>query len=241
MKKIKYLLYKYKLLNIIKLNGIRLNIKNLHYHKNELLKLISGKYEIGENEIMKETLSKDDTLLELGTGLGYNSIFAKKFLCKNVYSFEGNPELIPIINENSRLNNVSINVSNKIVVVGKQNETISFNVAEHYTGSSICELDSQTTLKNIYNIDTITIDEIIIKYAPTYFMCDIEGGEINIFNDCRFLKNSSINKILIELHPRVLGEKKTLELINNIVNEGYELRFDKYPKKYCFFIRTNTN
>ena len=39
MNKLKYLLYKYKILKIIKINGIILNIHKLHYHKNELLKL----------------------------------------------------------------------------------------------------------------------------------------------------------------------------------------------------------
>ena len=58
MNKIKYLLYKYKILRTIKLNGVLLNINKLHYHKNELIKLISGKYEMGENSIMNETLTE---------------------------------------------------------------------------------------------------------------------------------------------------------------------------------------
>ena len=68
-------------------------------------------------------------------------------------------------------------------------------------------------------------------------MCDIEGGELDIFENCDFLKDSTIKKILIEFHPRVLGEDKTLDLINNILKQGYQLRFDKYPKKYCFFCK----
>lgn len=237
MNKIKYLLYYYKFFNIVKINGILLNIKNLHYHKNELKKLISGKYEIGENSIMKETLNSNDIVLDLGTGIGYNSIYAKKNIGCEVFSFEGNPELIPIIKENLKLNKVKVEIYNKIVVVEKSKNFVIFNVAEHYTGSSLENLDSLTNLKNKYEIETISINDVINDILPTYMMCDIEGGELGIFSNCDFLKESSINKILIEFHPRVLGENKTLELINNIINQGFHLRFDKYPKKYCYFIR----
>jgi FkbM family methyltransferase len=237
MNKIKYLLYKYKIFKIIKLNGVLLNIYKLHYHKNELIKLISGKYEMGENAIMSETLMSEDILLELGTGIGYNSIYAKKNIGCEVFSFEGNPELITIINENAKLNKAKITVYNKIVAVKKTVDYISFNVAEHYTGSSLGDLDAQTNLKSIYEIETISIKEVINQISPTYFMCDIEGGELDIFENCDFLKDSTIKKILIEFHPRVLGEDKTLELINNIIKQGYQLRFDKYPKKYCFFFK----
>ena len=74
MNKLKYLLYKYK---IIKINGIILNIHKLHYHKNELLKLISGKYEMGENAIMNEILVSKDKLLELGNRVGQIRIHKK--------------------------------------------------------------------------------------------------------------------------------------------------------------------
>ena len=50
-------------------------------------------------------------------------------------------------------------------------------------------------------------------------------------------RDTTIKKILIEFHPRVLGEDKTLELINNITQQCFKLRFDKYPKKYCFFYK----
>lgn len=237
MNKIKYLLYKYKILRTIKLNGILLNINKLHYHKNELIKLISGKYEMGENSIMNETLTEKDILLELGTGIGYNTIYAKKNIGCEVFSFEGNPELIPIIYNNAKINKTKITIYNKIVTVKKTVDHVPFNVAEHYTGSSLRELDTQTNLKSVYEIETISIKEVISQISPTYFMCDIEGGELDIFENCDFLKDTTIMKILIEFHPRVLGEDKTLDLINNIIKQGYQLRFDKYPKKYCFFYK----
>jgi FkbM family methyltransferase len=237
MNKLKYYLYKFKILNVLNLNGVLLNIKHLQYHKNELIKLISGKYEQGENSIMNETLDANDILLELGSGVGYNSIYAKKFIGCNVFTFEGNPELIPIILNNSKLNKTDISVFNKILVIENKKKYVEFKVAEHYTGSSLGDLDPQTNLRNKYDIETITIKEVINQILPTYFMCDIEGGELEIFENCDFLQNSSITKILIEFHPRVLGETKTIELINNIIKQGYHLRFDKYPKKYCFFYK----
>ncbi len=56
----------------------------MYYHKDELIKLMPGKYEVGENAIMNEILISKDILLELALGIGYYSISSKKYL---VYRF----------------------------------------------------------------------------------------------------------------------------------------------------------
>ncbi len=134
------------------LNSVKLNLDKLHYHGDELKKLISGKYEIGENAIMKNTMTSDDVVLELGISLGYNSIFANKVIGSEVHSNEANPELIPIIKKNVALNNTILNLYNKVILVNPTQKFISFNVANHYTGSSTLPLDAQTTLKKAYQL-----------------------------------------------------------------------------------------
>jgi FkbM family methyltransferase len=237
MKNIVFFLVKSGLKRTMVLNSVKLNIDKLHYHDDELKKLISGKYEMGENAIMKNTMTSDDVVLELGSGLGYNSIFANKVIGSQVHSYEANPELIPIIEKNVALNNATLNLYNKVIVVNPTQEFISFNVANHYTGSSTLPLDPQTTLKKAYEIETCDMKEVLASHKPTYLMCDIEGGEKDLFIDCSYLKESTVNKILIEFHPRVLGELFTHQLISNIIAQGFTLAFDKYPKKYCFFYR----
>ncbi len=78
--------------------------------------IIRGDYEIDENSILKEPLSADDVLPELGTGLGFNAICAAKINGGKVISFEGNPNMIPLIRENMKRNNVSFELSNEILI-----------------------------------------------------------------------------------------------------------------------------
>lgn len=233
-----FYLVKYGIIKTLNLNSIKLCIEKLHYHDDELKKLLSGTYEMGENAIMKETLSPVDVVLELGSGLGYNSIFANKIMGSTVHSYEANPELIPIIENNIKINNASLSIYNKIIVINKTQNFEKFSVANHYTGSSTLELDGQTTLKQVYDIEVCSMQEAMNKHKPTYLMCDIEGGERDLFLDCTYLKDSTVKKILIEFHPRVLTEIGTFKLISNIMAQGFTLRFDKYPKKYCYFYRT---
>ena len=199
--------------------------------------IVFGDYEIDENRILKETLDKEDVVLELGTGLGYNSIFAAKIINNKVTTFEANPNLIPLIRQNMEKNNVKFDLKNQVVLSKDlQKSALEFNVVENFWSSSLKTNVEDRIVEKVV-VPSCQLSEILAVEHPTYLIVDIEGGEEDFFDDCGFLENSSIKKILLELHANIIGEEKCSMVIRNIIKSGFKMRLDSSPKNVIFFSR----
>lgn len=220
-----------------RLNGIYLNISDELMSKAVCKYIFFGIYETDEHQILTETFNADDTLLELGTGIGYNTMHCARISSNRVTTFEGNPKLIPLIQKNMKKNSIDVDVRNEILVSKSVEETnASFNVAEEFWYSSVKEYSGANTVSHV-SVPTRNINKVITEVDPTYLLVDIEGGEEELFEDCDFLIGSSVKKILIELHPWVIGDEKCNTVIKNILEKGFQMRMDFFSKHMVFFYK----
>src|ERR1700722_20260570 len=98
---------KYRINKWADIEGVLLPVY-LKYGYNVIRFIDNGEYESGEINIIKKTLTKDDKVLELCTGLGFISAYcSKKIGGENVYTFEAIPYLETSIKELYKKNNVS--------------------------------------------------------------------------------------------------------------------------------------
>ena len=89
---IRYRAYKWK-----NIEGIAIPVY-LNYGYSVLRFIDNGKYENSEISIIKNTLDKEDVVLELGTGIGFISAFcAKQVGGDQIFTFEGSPSLKPLM------------------------------------------------------------------------------------------------------------------------------------------------
>lgn len=230
----------YKLRNKIKwkkVNGVHLDITDELITKTIFRNILSGYYEMDENRALQETFTPGDILLELGTGIGFNSIFCAKINKNKVMTFEANPKMIPLIKKNMAKNNVDYSVRNEIAVSNDVGEKyVSFNIVEDFwASSSKSNLDAK--IVEAVKVPTCNIHPIIRDFKPTYLLVDIEGGEEDIFDDCSFLVDSSVKKIMIEMHADIIGDEKCFEVMQNIFKAGYKLRLDGSPKNIMYFYK----
>jgi FkbM family methyltransferase len=219
-----------------KLNSIELCIDDNLISKKIFGNIVWGDYEVDENKILQQTFSPDDILLELGTGIGFNAIYCAKINNGKVLTYEGNPNMIPLIRKNMKKNNADFILKNEIVISKNfETKSISFNIVEDFWSSS--SKSTGETVINKVDVPTTDINDIIKKHQPTYLVMDIEGGEEDLFDNCDWLDNSSIKKIMIELHANIIGEEKCFMVMNNIVKKGYKMNFDGAPKNVAYFCR----
>jgi FkbM family methyltransferase len=219
------------------LNGIELNTGHPLMPRAVCEYIFKGIYEIDEHQMITETLAADDTVLELGTGIGYNSIHCSRISRNKVTTFEANPALIPLIKLNMQRNNAALDVRNEILVSSAApGEKIAFNIAEEFWYSSV-KSDPGSAITGHVNVPSTAIDEVIREVDPTYLLVDIEGGEEEFFESCDFLDNSSIKKILMELHPWTIGDEKCNAIISKILGKGFHLRMDLSPKHVVYFYK----
>jgi len=226
-----------KIIKWKKINNVYLNITDQQITKKIFGNIVRGDYEIDENKILKESFSQNDILLELGTGLGFNSIYCAKINNNKVLTFEGNPNLIPLIKKNMRKNNTEFDLRNEILISkNHSNTSATFNIVEDFWSSSAKDTVSSKIIGKV-TVPTRDVNEIIKTFQPTYLLVDIEGGEDDLFDNCDFLQNSSIKKILLELHADVIGEEKCFTVMKNLNEAGYRMRLDGAPKNVAYFFK----
>ena len=216
------------------LNSVYLCIDDSLISKKIFGNIVRGDYEVDENKILQETFSSNDVLLELGTGIGFNSIYCAKINNGKVLTYEGNPNMIPLIRKNMAKNGINFELKNEIVIAKDfYTKSVSFNIVEDFWSSSSKSISANVI--NKVDVPTTDINVIIREHKPTYLVMDIEGGEEDLFENCDWLDNSPIKKIMIELHADIIGEKKCFMVMNNIVQKGFEMKFDGSPKNVVYF------
>jgi FkbM family methyltransferase len=213
------------------LKGVRLSVDDdTVLSKDVLLSVLQRGYEDIEHRIMLQNLKPDDRVLELGAGLGFNSIAAAKINGSKILAYESNPYLVPLIRRNQLLNHVSFEVRNKILVCQKDHApTISFNISENENMSSIKDYQREGhKIKKVIETETEYIGDVLASFSPTFLIVDIEGGEEDLFSDTDFLVQSTVQKILVEVDPEIIGEEACSIVVKNILNAGFIL-----VTRYC--------
>ncbi len=179
--------------------------------------LRANKYENAERRIVLQTVQPEDKILEIGAGLGFISTIIQhnckidKYLC-----VEANLDLCEIIKTNHKLNNVTeIELLNGVLVNTTkgipQQESTNFYVRKNFWGSSL-EPGNHIAVKSVPCLD---FGNILATFAPTYIICDIEGGEYDLFNNIIL---SSVKKICIELHG---SEEKRIQLCQFFLEQNF--------------------
>lgn len=219
-----------------KINAVDLCINDQLISKKIFGNILRGDYEIDENKKLQETFTPNDVLLELGTGIGFNAIYCAKINNGKVLTYEGNPKMIPLIRKNMAKNNADFLLKNEIVISKNFHvKSISFNIVDDFWSSSFKSINAN--IINKVDVPTTDINTIIKDHNPTYLVMDIEGGEEDLFDNCDWLDNSSIKKIMIELHADIIGEEKCFMVMNNIVKKGFKMHFDGGPKNVAYFFK----
>ena len=231
----------YKLRHSLKtftLKGIRLFINDDSVlSKDVLLSLLQGGYEDKENKIIKDNLEPGDTVLELGAGLGFNSITIAKINGGKIVSYESNPYLISLIKRNQELNNVSFDVRNKILVSKKSGiRAMPFNIAVNVCMSSIKTYSVPGYVAaETRQIETEFIEDVLAELLPTFLVVDIEGGEEDFFSQPDLLTHSPVKKLMVEVHPEIIGDNACSLVVKNIISAGFNLATESSSGSVLYF------
>lgn len=199
---------------VVKNYGIKINLdKNISpFIRNYIY---SGRYEKKELYILKNVINNNDKILEVGTGLGFLSIYCSKILGSNkVLTYEANRELFNIIRQNFKLNNVNPKLVNAILSDKKSSDYIFIN-EENFWSSSVIKRNSKA--KKI-KVPTENINNVITDNIINFLIIDIEGGEKDLIYKINF---SKIKKILIEIHPHVIGDNECSKIISYLIKKEF--------------------
>jgi FkbM family methyltransferase len=176
--------------------------------------ILDGTYEASERHLLEAALQPGDVVMELGAGLGYvSSVCARIAGSDKVFVYEANPMMEPMIRDTFRLNGVAPALH--ICMVGQEAGTASFHVGRDFWTSST---EPGVQQARTVSVAVVPLRQELARIRPSVFIVDIEGGEYEVFrdfppHDCRL--------IMLELHPRVLGEARAAEVLQRIEAMGF--------------------
>jgi len=197
----------------IQLHGIELDISKLPPRiRNRILNV---GYEDAERDLCREMLTPEDTVLELGGGIGFLGLFCQVQLgIKHYATVEANPTTVEMLKHNYQLNHLDPIVWN--FALGSSNGTVHFETAgdfwEHHVSSDATETG--------ITVPAATLPSLLAQtgFAVSTLIIDIEGAEAQInFNELP----STVKKIIMEVHRENLSEKAVKRLFTNIREQGF--------------------
>jgi FkbM family methyltransferase len=213
--------FKYVLPKIkeITLDGLRLDVSELSPKIRN--RLMSGAYEGHEKKMCADFLTKDDSILEVGAAIGFIGLVCQKKLgIKNYICFEANPYTAEILKKNYKLNGVTPNVHN--MALAHAEGTVDLEVGTDFWENSIVNSAPSDRGRKTVAVQAAPLSALFAKapFKPNVLIIDIEGAEQFIdFNEVP----AQVNKVIIELHPSVIGQEVTYNIVATLIHLGFRV------------------
>lgn len=210
--------------------GVRLPLKHPAITPPILKNIFFGVYESKEAELVNKKIAADDVVMEVGAGIGFLSALSAKITgSERVFAYEFNPQLMEVIRHVHDLNHVAPTVSN--VLLGEGDGECTFWLEKDYWASSLIQGSQDATPIRVRQID---LNQEIQRIQPSFMILDIEGGEYEFLRHARL---DPIRKIVIEVHPQVLGYTRISEMLGWLFAAGFALDLDNMRKNVFYLFK----
>ena len=205
---------------IVRLDGCKFSIDRAFVPANVVDLLLEDHYEEPERVALKKFLDPNLPVIELGACIGVVSCLTNRLLRqpKNHVVVEANPELLPLLRQNRQRNDCRFEIVHAAVSYGA--ETITFNINHNILASSL-EGEGQQEMV----VSTVTLERLLNDHGfeRATLICDIEGAELQLFENEIETIGKRISMIIMELHERMVGEDPTSRMLASLKNAGFEL------------------
>lgn len=199
------------------LHGVKLDIRGLSpLMKNHILQ---DRYEFQERRLALRCLTRKDVVLELGGAIGFIGLFCRKVIgVRHHVTVEPNPNTQAMLRRNYALNKMEPRLIE--AAASAQDGEISLDIGGEFWENSI--VTASASSKRI-TVPSLSLPSIIRRMSepPTALICDIEGAEAYL--DFAQLP-SSVTRIIIELHPGIVGEDAVKRVVEQIHSLGFHTR-----------------
>ena len=195
------------------LEGVKLNIALLSPMMKNII--LTGRYEVQERRLAAAALTRNDVVLELGGAIGFVGLFCRKVIgVSHVTSVEANPATMDQLIANYALNGLKPHVIH--AAAAGENGFIDLNIGGEFWENSITSSSSNTVRVPARSLQSLVA---AMPQSPTVLICDIEGAEQHL--DFSQLP-ASVRQVIMELHPGMIGETATNEVIAKLRRCGFE-------------------
>lgn len=210
------------------LDGVCVGLKDLPLTARLRRRIMAGKYESHERQLLKSFLQTGDRVLELGASLGIISSLVLKSIGPQgrLLAVEANPTLSEPFHRHLAANGFRAELVNCVCIPTWGDDEASRGVHSVRAGRNTLEgrvVDEGSG--DELRIEARTAGAICAEhnFQPNAVICDIEGGESVWITKADTIPRG-VRKILIELHPWLVGPVEAGETLAAIGNAGFKVR-----------------
>jgi FkbM family methyltransferase len=194
----------------------------------------TGLYEATETRLLPSLVRPEDSVLEIGAGLGFVAALVMLQCRPRAYcAVEADARLIPLIHRTLALNGISAGVDVQCAVLTEDESklrrgSVPFYVAKDFWHSHVVESETG------HNVRTASLNHLLRSRGVTTLIVDIEGGEATLFDGADL---SSVQRILVEMHLEIIGYDGMQKLIRDFGERGFAYRDDLFVTYPPIFMR----
>jgi len=193
--------------------------------------LYRGDYEKPELQMIKVQLRPNDIVMEIGAGIGLISSYCAKMIgSERVFAYEANPIMERHIRKTYKLNGICPNL--EICMIGTQTGQQTFYVEENFWSSSGIQRSPKA---KAIQVPVKSFNQEVRRINPTFLSIDIEGGEYDLMQHADFY---NVQRIVIELHERVIGHDKVEFVKEKLAQAGFQVNEVMSEKEQLFLQRS---
>ncbi len=150
--------------------------------------ILEGTTDPSIENLMKNKIKPGMNVIDIGANIGLMTHMASKLVGStgHVYSFEPDPELFQILNENIKLNQLENVTAFQIAVSNTCGKAV---FSQNYEADGDGRLESKSMLKNTIRVDVITLDDFCEKntFDIDFIKMDVQGSEPKVFEGMKHL------------------------------------------------------
>ena len=192
--------------------------------------LIGGGYEGNERFLVKELLSTEDKILEIGTAVGLVAMTAARIVGpENVMSFDANPRIASDAQRNFAYNGLGairslVGVMQNRSRFTNSNEMRSFYISRDFWASRLDANPDDKDIVETVSVRTVCLEDQIARHNATVIICDIEGGEFDLFIGADL---TGIRLLIMEIHEWAASRDRRDEMTRYLVEQGFNEDLDR--------------
>lgn len=213
----------------IGIDGFAIEVDAARIGRTATKALWRGTYEEAERFLVQKCLRPGDRVIEAGAGLGVVTMNIARVVGQaNLIVYEASPVTAELLQRNLRRNGFQIEVRQRGLSDSDRGE--KFVHADNIRGSSsVAQREGQ-----IIDIATDDVARVLAESSVNTLVLDIEGKEIDVLLKAPL---QSIEKIIVEIHPRHIGDAPYLPLYRRLFEAGFVLRHELSFDEVLFFER----
>jgi FkbM family methyltransferase len=209
---------------LIEIEDFDVFVDHDNYDKDIVRAMRENFYEDRERGLVKQLVRPGDRVLEVGTAIGIVSMAAARIVGpENVLTFDANPDIVVDAQANFQRNDLSGIRSRAGVLQNRLNMTdeckeVDFFIHEAFWASRLMASPDTPGIVRTIKVPVFCLEEQIKSHSANVIICDIEGGEVDLFMEADL---SGIRLIIMETHYWAVGEAATDGMVLKLLLDGF--------------------